>query len=159
MSPRLSDWKSHGETRTMSLSALSKPFFLTCRTRVTLLTVHKIRSKRSIVTAMPRTSLATGNTIFSISSSLMIFFLPKVLFPLEEEPYFKTLVLLTQKTRRFDSTDYFYQTSQRLARHTLSETSPNEAVLSMQRHDFSSSLMFSDRPPDLSTQESRRLAN
>jgi hypothetical protein len=37
----------------------------------------KIRSNPSIVTAMPRTSFATGNTIFSISSSLMIFFLPK----------------------------------------------------------------------------------
>ena len=52
--------------------------------------------------------VATGNTIFSISSSLIIFFLPKVLFLLQQESYFKTLVLLTQKTRRFDSTDYFY---------------------------------------------------
>jgi len=88
----------------------------------------RARLKPSIVIPTPRTSLATGNTIFSISSSLMIFFLPQVLFPLQGEPYFQTLVLLTQKTRRFDSSDYFYQTSQRLARHALFETSPNQAV-------------------------------
>jgi len=35
-------------------------------------------------------------------------FRPKVLFILQREPYFETLVLLTQKTRRFDSTDYFH---------------------------------------------------
>jgi len=119
----------------------------------------RARLKPSIVIAAPRTSLATGNTIFCISSSLMIFFLPQVLFPLQEEPYSKTLVLLTQKTRRFDSSDYFYQTSQRLARHTLFETSPNQAVFSMQRHDFSSSLMFSYGPRNLSTYESPCPAN
>jgi len=39
-----------------------------------------------------------GQHHISFSSSLMTFFLPKVLFLLQEEPYFKTLVLLTQKT-------------------------------------------------------------
>jgi hypothetical protein len=46
-----------------------------------------------------------------------------------------------------------------LARHSSSETSPNETLLSVKRHDFSSSLMFSDGPRDLSTYELPRPAS
>lgn len=87
MSPRVSAWKSQGETRTMSPTRtqtllFSFPLILQRRSRPSWhFTIT--RSKPSSLTAMPRTSLATGKGIFPKSSSLITFLLPN--FPTTSE--------------------------------------------------------------------------
>jgi len=49
---------------------------------------------------MPRTSFATDNTIFSITSSLMIFILPKVLFSHKRNPILKRWCYRHRRQRR-----------------------------------------------------------
>ncbi len=80
MSPRVSDWKSQGETRTTS------PIRIHTRRFSLPLTLHnrslpswhltRIRSKPSIFIAVPNTSLALGNTMFARLSSLITFLFP-----------------------------------------------------------------------------------
>jgi len=85
MSPRTSDWKSQGETRTMSPTRtqtllFSFPLILQRRSWPSW-HFTMTRSKPSSLTAMPRTSLATGNCILPKSSSLITFLLPNSLQP------------------------------------------------------------------------------
>ena len=80
MSPRTSDWKSQGETRTMSPTRtqtllFSFPLILQRRSCPSW-HFTMTRSKPRSLMAMPRTSLATGNCIFPKSSSLITFLLP-----------------------------------------------------------------------------------
>jgi hypothetical protein len=79
-SPRLSDWKSHGETRTMSPKRTQTLLFNfpRIRQRRSRPSWHftMTRSKPSNLTAIPSTSLATGKWMFPIPSSLTIFLLP-----------------------------------------------------------------------------------
>jgi hypothetical protein len=80
MSPRVSDWKSQGETNTMSPSRIHTRLFSLPRTlhNRSLPSWHLtiIRSKPSIFTATPSTSFLLGNNMFSKFSSLMTFLLP-----------------------------------------------------------------------------------
>ena len=79
-SPRLSDWKSQGETKTTSPSRIQTRRFILPRIRQSLSRPSwqrtRTRSNPKSLTAMPRTSLATGSTKSLIFSSLIIFFLP-----------------------------------------------------------------------------------
>jgi len=81
ISPRTSDWKSQGETRTMSPKRIQTLLFIFPRIRQRRswpswhLTI--IRSKPSNLMAIPNTSLAAGTGILPMSSSLTIFLLPK----------------------------------------------------------------------------------
>jgi len=89
MSPRESAWKSQGETRTMSPTRtqtllFSFPLILQRRSWPSW-HFTMTRSKPSSLTAMPRTSLATGKGIFPKSSSLMTFLLPNFLQPLSRD--------------------------------------------------------------------------
>ena len=87
ISPRTSDWKSQGETKTMSPTRTQTLLFNLPRTlhNRSLPSSHftMILSKPSIRTAMPSTSLATGNWIFPKLRSVTIFFYP---FPLTSSP-------------------------------------------------------------------------
>jgi len=80
MSPRTSDWKSQGETKTMSPTRTQTLLFNLPRTlhNRSLPSSHFtiILSKPSIRTAMPSTSLAAGNWIFPKLLSLTTFRLP-----------------------------------------------------------------------------------
>jgi len=86
-SPRVSDWKSHGETRTMSPTRIQTLLFNfpRIRQRRSCPSWHftMILSKPSNLTAIPSTSLAAGKWMFPIPSSLMTFLLPNFfyLFP------------------------------------------------------------------------------
>lgn len=62
-------------------------------------------------------------------------------------------MLLAEKIGEFGSAYYFYWASERLTWDSLFEASPDEAVLSVKRYDFSSSLVFSDGPCDFSTND------
>lgn len=80
MSPRVSGWKSQGETNTMSPSRIHTRLFSLPRIlhNRSLPSWHltNIRSKPSILTAIPSTSFLLGNNMFSKFSSLMTFLLP-----------------------------------------------------------------------------------
>jgi len=88
-SPRMSDWKSQGETRTTSPTRTQTLLFNfpRIRQRRSWPSWHftMILSKPSIRTAIPNTSLATGNWMFPISSSLTIFLLPNFSYLFAEE--------------------------------------------------------------------------
>src|SRR5665648_236852 len=80
MSPRVSAWKSHGDTKTMSPSRIQTRLFSLPRTRHnrSLPSWHltMILSAPSILTAMPNTSKEEGKTIPSMLLSFVIFLLP-----------------------------------------------------------------------------------
>jgi hypothetical protein len=80
MSPRVSDWKSHGETKTMSPSLIHTRLFNLPRIlqRRSLPSWHltKILSAPSIFTAMPSISFALGRIMFSRFPSFVTFLLP-----------------------------------------------------------------------------------
>ena len=86
MSPRVSDWKSHGETKTTSPSLIhtrrfSLPRILHNRS---LPSWHltMIRSAPSIFTATPKMSPVDGRIIWSCFPSFVIFRLPILQYPL-----------------------------------------------------------------------------
>ena len=83
MSPRASDWKSHGETSTMSPTRIHTRRFIFPRILQSLSCPSwhftMILSKPSSLTAIPSTSLAAGIGILPMSSSLTTFFLPVAL--------------------------------------------------------------------------------
>ena len=80
-SPRLSLWKSQGETTTMSPSRIQTRRFILPRIRHnrSLPSWHftMMRSKPSSFTTTPKTSPCEGYTISLSSPSLSTFFLPK----------------------------------------------------------------------------------
>src|SRR5665647_762571 len=80
MSPLVSDWKSHGDTKTMSPSRIQTRLFSLPRTlhKRSLPSWHLtvILSAPSILTATPNTSFAEGRTMLSRLPSFVIFLLP-----------------------------------------------------------------------------------
>ena len=80
MSPRVSDWKSHGDTKTMSPSLIQTRLFSLPRTLHirSLPSWHLtvILSAPSILTATPNTSFEEGKTMLSRLPSFVIFRLP-----------------------------------------------------------------------------------
>ena len=80
MSPLVSDWKSHGETRTISPSLIQTRLFSLPRTlhMRSLPSWHLtvILSAPSILTATPSTSFEEGSTMLSRLPSFVIFRLP-----------------------------------------------------------------------------------
>ncbi len=81
MSPRFSNWKSQGETRTTSPFLIHALLFIFPRILQLRMwpSWHftKILSKPNILSAVPRTSLPSGKIISLSSSSLITFLLPK----------------------------------------------------------------------------------
>ena len=80
-SPRLSLWKSHGETITMSPSLIQTRLFIFPRIRHSrsLPSWHltRMRSKPRSFTTAPKTSPCAGYFISPIAPSLSTFFFPK----------------------------------------------------------------------------------
>ncbi len=80
MSPRLSLWKSQGETKTMSPSLIHTRLFNLPRTlhSRSLPSWHftKILSNPSILIAVPKTSFSVGSNMCSRFSSFLTFLLP-----------------------------------------------------------------------------------
>lgn len=91
-SPRVSDWKSQGETRTMSPCLIQTLLFIFPRIlqRRSWPSWHFTNSlsKPSSLAATPNTSVPTGNCIRPKSVSLTTFLLPIVISPLSRRNSF-----------------------------------------------------------------------
>ena len=81
-SPRLSLWKSHGETITMSLSLIQTRLFILPRMRHNRSApswhLTRMRSKPRSFTTTPKTSPCAGYFSSPITPSLSTFFFPKL---------------------------------------------------------------------------------